>query len=199
MRKKKAPSQGGSRPRRGRKGSATAAAAGEQQDDQDDPDPVVVVEDVAQTVVHSVPPENEVVERGDPVSTIIVCRRWENVRESCRTETEKTFSFSKIPLDKKREMVYNICVRGYSLMVKLQLPKLATRVRFPLPAPIEKGHLWMSLFYWKSNGCESPLQTASVSSQFSIVGAVCCRTTFGGVQIPVTRSQRRSPGAFFRS
>ena len=39
------------------------------------------------------------------------------------------------PLDKNDWMVYNICVRGYSLMVKLQLPKLATRVRFPLPAP----------------------------------------------------------------
>ena len=38
-------------------GSATAAAAGEQEDDEDDPDPVVVVEDVAQTVVHSVPPK----------------------------------------------------------------------------------------------------------------------------------------------
>ena len=37
--------------------SATAAAAGEQEDDEDDPDPVVVVEDVAQTVVHSVPPK----------------------------------------------------------------------------------------------------------------------------------------------
>lgn len=79
------------------------------------------------------------------VSTIIVCRRRENVRETCRTGAEKTFAFLKIPLDKNREMVYNICVRmgvrGYSLMVKLQLPKLATRVRFPLPAPIEKGHL----------------------------------------------------------
>ena len=41
----------------------------------------------------------------------------------------------KIPLDKSAGMVYNICVRGYSLMVKLQLPKLAMRVRFPLPAP----------------------------------------------------------------
>ena len=86
------------------------------------------------------------------VSTIIVCRRRENVRETCRTGAEKTFAFLKIPLDKNREMVYNICVRmgvrGYSLMVKLQLPKLATRVRFPLPAPIEKGHLRMSLLLW---------------------------------------------------
>jgi hypothetical protein len=39
------------------RGSATAAAAEEQQDDEDDPDPVVVVEYVAQTVVHSEPPE----------------------------------------------------------------------------------------------------------------------------------------------
>ena len=39
-------------------GSATAAAAEEQQDDEDDPDPVVVVEYVAQTVVHSEPPVN---------------------------------------------------------------------------------------------------------------------------------------------
>ena len=36
--------------------SATAAAAEEQQDDEDDPDPVVVVEYVAQTVVHREPP-----------------------------------------------------------------------------------------------------------------------------------------------
>ena len=42
---------------RGERGSATAAAAEEQQDDDGDPDPVVVVEDVAQTVVHSVPPK----------------------------------------------------------------------------------------------------------------------------------------------
>ena len=35
---------------------AAAAAAEEQQDDKDDPDPVVVVENVAQTVVHSEPP-----------------------------------------------------------------------------------------------------------------------------------------------
>ena len=41
-------------------GLAAAAAAGEQQDDEDDPDPVVVVEYVAQTVVHSEPPEYEV-------------------------------------------------------------------------------------------------------------------------------------------
>ena len=48
------------------RGSATAAAAGEQEDDEDDPDPVVVVEDVAQTVVHSVPPKDEVVDSGLP-------------------------------------------------------------------------------------------------------------------------------------
>ena len=35
--------------------SATAAA-GEEQDDEDDPDPVVVVKDVAKTVVHCEPP-----------------------------------------------------------------------------------------------------------------------------------------------
>ncbi len=37
-------------------GSATAAA-GEEQDDEDNPDPVVVVKNIAQTVVHSEPPE----------------------------------------------------------------------------------------------------------------------------------------------
>ena len=42
------------------RGSATAAAIEEQQDDEDDPDPVVVVEYVAQTVVHSEPPKYEV-------------------------------------------------------------------------------------------------------------------------------------------
>ena len=36
--------------------SATAAAAEEEKNDKDDPDPVVVVEYVAQTVVHSEPP-----------------------------------------------------------------------------------------------------------------------------------------------
>lgn len=102
----------------------------------------------------------------EPVSTIIVCRRAEKVRDNCRTGAEKTFSFSKIPLDKKREMVYNICVRGYSLMVKLQLPKLATRVRFPLPAPIEKGHLWMSLFYWNELRAREP--ASNRKSIFSI-------------------------------
>ena len=61
-------------------GSATAAAAGEQQDDEDDPDPVVVVEYVAQTVVHSEPPVNMKLEGDDPVSTIIICRRAEDVR-----------------------------------------------------------------------------------------------------------------------
>ena len=71
---------GGSREGSAGDGSATAAAAGEQEDDEDDPDPVVVVEDVAQTVVHSVPPKDEVVDSGDPVSTIIVCRMGENVR-----------------------------------------------------------------------------------------------------------------------
>ena len=42
-----------------RRGTSTAAAAAaeEQENDEDDPDPVVVVEDVAQTVVHSVPPK----------------------------------------------------------------------------------------------------------------------------------------------
>ena len=44
-------------------------------------------------------------------------------------------NFSEYPLDKSEGMVYNICIRGYSLMVKLQLPKLAMRVRFPLLAP----------------------------------------------------------------
>ena len=47
-------------------------------------------------------------------------------------------NFSEYPLDKSGRMVYNICVRGYSLMVKLQLPKLAMRVRFPLLAPKRK-------------------------------------------------------------
>ena len=51
--KKCSPRAGGA----GDGGSAAAAAAGEQENDEDDPDPVVVVEDVAQTVVHSVPPK----------------------------------------------------------------------------------------------------------------------------------------------
>ena len=134
------------------------------------------------------------------VSTIIVCRRRENVRETCRTGAEKTFAFLKIPLDKNREMVYNICVRmgvrGYSLMVKLQLPKLATRVRFPLPAPIEKGHLRMAFFYWNE------LQVREVASNrtdsFSYIHCRCglLPNLLGGVQIPVTRSRRRPHDVF---
>ena len=54
--------------------SATAAAAEEQQDDEDDPDPVVVVEYVAQTVVHSEPPVNMKLEGAEPVSIIRICR-----------------------------------------------------------------------------------------------------------------------------
>ena len=123
------------------------------------------------------------------VSTIIVCRRRENVRETCRTGAEKTFAFLKIPLDKNREMVYNICVRmgvrGYSLMVKLQLPKLATRVRFPLPAPIEKGHLRMSFFIGMNYRCEKSLQTARIPSHIYTVGAVCCRTCSAGFRFPL--------------
>ena len=60
--KKRGSPDGGSREGSAGDGSATAAAAGEQEDDEDDPDPVVVVEDVAQTVVHSVPPKDEVVD-----------------------------------------------------------------------------------------------------------------------------------------
>jgi hypothetical protein len=62
-------------------GSATAAAAGEQEDDEDDPDPVVVVEHVAQAVVHSEPPKKYEVGRRASVSTIIVCRRETKVHE----------------------------------------------------------------------------------------------------------------------
>ena len=92
MRKKKAPSQGGSRPRRGRKGSATAAAAGEQQDDEDDPDPVVVVEHVAQTVVHSEPPKRYEVGRRwrpSPLSLYVEGRRMcvEKKEKGCRDGT----------------------------------------------------------------------------------------------------------------
>ena len=38
------------------KSATAAAAAEEEQDDEDDPDPVVVVEYVAQAVVHGEPP-----------------------------------------------------------------------------------------------------------------------------------------------
>ncbi len=64
-----------------------------------------------------------------------------------RRRRSKTFReiFPK-PLDKTDAMVYNIRVRGYSLMVKLQLPKLAMRVRFPLLAPLKKDGLGSSFF-----------------------------------------------------
>ena len=55
--------------------------------------------------------------------------------ETRGTARPKGGSFFGKPIDKGEGMVYNTWVRGYSLMVKLQLPKLATRVRFPLPAP----------------------------------------------------------------
>ncbi len=38
------------------------------------------------------------------------------------------------------------CPCGYSLMAKLQLPKLAMRVRFPLPAPKRKEDA-LSIFF----------------------------------------------------
>ena len=117
------------------------------------------------------------------------------MRETCRTGAEKTFAFLKIPLDKNREMVYNICVRmgvrGYSLMVKLQLPKLATRVRFPLPAPIEKGHLRMSFFIGMNYRCEKSLQTARIPSHIYTVGAVCCRTCSAGFRFPLPAPKRK--------
>ena len=78
------------RPRGGR-GSATAAAAEEQQDDEDDPDPVVVVEYVAQTVVHSEPPYSRS-ERGwnpSPLSEYVEDGRWcMGDRKKCRDKSE---------------------------------------------------------------------------------------------------------------
>ena len=85
---------------------------------------------------------------GVPVSITIVCTAWRDVRnfwerrrkasrqdETRGTMRPKPSAFSRYGIDKREGMVYNTQVRGYSLMVKLQLPKLATRVRFPLPAP----------------------------------------------------------------
>ena len=72
--------------------SATAAAAEEQQDDEDDPDPVVVVEYVAQTVVHSEPPVNMKLEGWNPspllgyVERARMCRRRKNI---CRPRSER--------------------------------------------------------------------------------------------------------------
>ena len=47
----------GAPPKESAPGGDLAAARGEQQDDDEDPDPVVVVENIAQTVVHSEPPK----------------------------------------------------------------------------------------------------------------------------------------------
>ncbi len=102
-------------------------------------------------------------------SITIICRPPTNVRvcgekmSKSPTPRRETFSlFQKIspkPLDKSPSMVYNICVRGYSLMVKLQLPKLAMRVRFPLLAPKGKGRQAVP-FLLATNGRKNPLQDA---------------------------------------
>jgi len=58
---------------------STAAAADENQRDDEDPDPVVV-EYVAQTVIHGIPPKYEM-GRDDALSTIMICRSLADVHE----------------------------------------------------------------------------------------------------------------------
>jgi hypothetical protein len=43
------------------------------------------------------------------------------------------------------------------------------------------------------DGREESLQTARILPHLHSVGAVCCRASLGGVQIPVTRSIARVP------
>ena len=89
-------------------------------------------------------------------------------------------------------MVYNICIRGYSLMVKLQLPKLAMRVRFPLLAPIGKGTSSDVPFPIGANhGCEKTLQTARIFSHLYFVGAVCCRACSAGFRFPLLAPKKQ--------
>ena len=89
-------------------------------------------------------------------------------------------------------MVYNIHVRGYSLMVKLQLPKLAMRVRFPLLAPKGKDTEGCPFLLEKITGArdrfklrqKEPVFEKLVQLDQLAVGEVW-------VQIPVTRSKRK--------
>ena len=132
-------------------GSAAAtAAAEEQQNDEDDPDPVVVVEYVAQAVVHREPPYGMNLEwEGAPsipsplseyVEASRLCgigRDFLGVCETCRTVLKKFFQYL-LTKPRKWYIMYRSNDCGYSLMVKLQLPKLAMRVRFPLLAPTGK-------------------------------------------------------------
>ena len=97
-------------------------------------------------------------------------RTFMNPSCSCRffaNDSEQNFGKR---LDKISWMVYNICVRthicGYSLMVKLQLPKLAMRVRFPLLAPKEKDTIRCPFLLEKANGREKLLQTARYGFPF---------------------------------
>ena len=96
----------------------------------------------------------------------------------------------EIPLDKSAGMVYNICIRGYSLMVKLQLPKLAMRVRFPLLAP-KKGRCVLHLpFLERTMEPRNRIKLQATKKQ-ALSWCNLLPSLLGGVQIPVTRSKKR--------
>ena len=92
----------------------------------------------------------------------------------------------EIPLDKSAGMVYNICIRGYSLMVKLQLPKLAMRVRFPLLAPKKQGDAKrISLLFWSEQWSRETASSCKQPKSRHSLGATCCRACSAGFRFPL--------------
>ena len=86
-------------------------------------------------------------------------------------------------------MVYNIHVRGYSLMVKLQLPKLAMRVRFPLLAPKGKDTEGCPFLLEKITGARDRFKLRQKEPVFEkLVQLDQLAAGEVWVQIPVTRS-----------
>ena len=75
-------------------------------------------------------------------------------------------------------------------MVKLQLPKLAMRVRFPLLAPNRKGAIRHPFCLEKvmnaRNRRKLPVTFSPALSRCSLLPSL-----LGGVQIPVTRSKQK--------
>ena len=65
---------------------------------------------------------------------------WENLKFFVATGWTVLGKICEYPLTNHGEWyIIDACFCGYSLMVKLQLPKLAMRVRFPLLAPKKRG------------------------------------------------------------
>ncbi len=94
--------------------------------------------------------------------------------------------------DGKWYIICSLPFCGYSLMAKLQLPKLAMRVRFPLPAPKPKGQAsCLSLGFlcvWRSRKPADNRQVTFPPSYHKREVDELANGEFG-VQIPVTRSK----------